>query len=78
MPRCCSPTSLGCKRIDLYGCATPKPAPEEVRQRFRELIRRRVEGCPVAYLVGRKEFFSLELEVIAGGADPAAGQRVRR
>jgi release factor glutamine methyltransferase len=34
-----------------------------VRQRYRELIRRRVEGCPVAYLVGYKEFFSLRLEV---------------
>ena len=30
---------------------------------FRELVRQRVEGCPVAYLVGRKEFFSLEFEV---------------
>src|SRR5215471_13432209 len=38
-------------------------APEDVRQKFRDLIRRRMEGCPVAYLVGRKEFFSLELEV---------------
>ena len=35
----------------------------DVRGRFRELIRQRVEGCPVAYLVGRKEFFSLTLEV---------------
>ncbi len=31
--------------------------------RFKELIRKRLEGCPVAYLVGRKEFFSLEFEV---------------
>jgi release factor glutamine methyltransferase len=27
------------------------------------LIGKRIEGCPVAYLVGRKEFYSLELEV---------------
>jgi release factor glutamine methyltransferase len=54
---------LGCKRIDLYGVRHAEPATEEVRQRYRELIRKRVEGCPVAYLVGRKEFFSLELEV---------------
>ncbi len=54
---------LGCKRIDLYGLRYNDLAPEEVRQRYRELIRRRVEGCPVAYLVGRKEFYSLELEV---------------
>jgi release factor glutamine methyltransferase len=55
--------ALGCKRIDLYGARHGEPASEQVRQRYRELIRKRVEGCPVAYLVGRKEFFSLELEV---------------
>src|SRR5205823_11805035 len=37
--------------------------PDEARTRFRELVRRRIEGCPVAYLVGRKEFFGLEFEV---------------
>ena len=31
--------------------------------RFRELVRRRVEGSPVAYLVGRKEFYSLPFAV---------------
>ena len=54
--------ALGCKRIDLYTRHT-KEAPEQARQKFRELVRQRVEGCPVAYLVGRKEFFSLEFEV---------------
>jgi release factor glutamine methyltransferase len=54
---------LGCQRIDLYGLRHAEPASEDVRQRYRELIRRRVEGCPVAYLVGYKEFFSLRLEV---------------
>jgi release factor glutamine methyltransferase len=54
--------SLGCRRIELY-TRHQEEAPEEVRTRFRDLIRRRVEGCPVAYLVGRKEFFSLEFEV---------------
>jgi release factor glutamine methyltransferase len=55
--------ALECKRIDLYGLRFGEPASEEVRQRYRDLVRRRVEGCPVAYLVGRKEFFSLEFEV---------------
>lgn len=55
---------LGCKRIDLYGLRFADVASDEVRDRFRALVRQRVEGCPVAYLVGRKEFFSLEFEVI--------------
>ncbi len=54
--------ALGCKRIDLYS-RHDEEAPEQGRQRFRELVRQRVEGCPVAYLVGRKEFFSLEFTV---------------
>jgi release factor glutamine methyltransferase len=53
---------LGCKRIELY-TRYEEPATEEERARFKELIRKRLEGCPVAYLVGRKEFFSLEFEV---------------
>jgi release factor glutamine methyltransferase len=54
--------TLGCKRIELY-TRYDEPATEEERTRFKELIRKRLEGCPVAYLVGRKEFFSLEFEV---------------
>ena len=54
--------ALGCRRIDLYA-RYEEPAPEEAREQFRALIRKRVEGCPVAYLVGRKEFFSLGFEV---------------
>jgi release factor glutamine methyltransferase len=54
--------ALGCKRIDLYA-RHAEEAPEAARRKFRELVRQRVEGCPVAYLVGRKEFFSLEFEV---------------
>ncbi len=57
--------ALGCRRIDLY-TRYKEPAPDEARARFRELVRQRVEGCPVAYLVGRKEFFSLQLEVTRG------------
>lgn len=55
--------AVGCKRIDLYGMRFAEPASSEVRQKYRELIRRRLEGCPVAYLVGRKEFYGLELKV---------------
>src|SRR6266436_3294075 len=52
----------GCRRIDLYA-AYGDPASDEVRTAFRELVRRRAEGTPVAYLVGRREFYSLDFEV---------------
>jgi release factor glutamine methyltransferase len=55
--------TLDCRRIDLYGARHGEIAPEAIRRQFKELIRRRLEGCPVAYLVGRKEFFSLVFEV---------------
>ena len=54
--------ALACKRIELY-TRHDEAATEESRQKFRDLVRQRIEGCPVAYLVGRKEFFSLEFEV---------------
>jgi len=54
---------VGCKRIDLYGTRFAEVASPEVRKQFKDLVRRRLEGCPVAYLVGRKEFYGLELTV---------------
>jgi release factor glutamine methyltransferase len=55
-------TARGCKRIDLYA-AYGEPADEQTRTAFRELVRRRAAGTPVAYLVGKREFYSLEFEV---------------
>src|SRR5262245_23802584 len=55
--------AAGCKRIDLYGVRFDETATPEARQRYKDLIRKRLEGCPVAYLVGRKEFFGLEFKV---------------
>ena len=52
----------GCSRIELY-TAYDEVAPEETRTAFRELVRRRSEGVPVAYLLGRREFYSLEFRV---------------
>ncbi len=52
----------GCSRIELY-TAFKDLAPENLRTQFRELIRRRSEGTPVAYLVGHREFYSLEFKV---------------
>src|SRR5438105_8864207 len=54
---------VGCKRIDLYGIRHGEIASSEIKQKYRELIRKRLEGCPVAYLVGRKEFYGLEFKV---------------
>jgi release factor glutamine methyltransferase len=49
-------------RVQLYTHFTDE-VNEGPRGRFRDLVRRRVEGAPVAYLVGRKEFYSLAFAV---------------
>jgi release factor glutamine methyltransferase len=54
--------ALGCPRIQLYTTFDDQP-PEAVRQKFRELVRQRAQGMPVAYLVGRREFYSLSFRV---------------
>ena len=44
--------------------AFPEQAlPDEARQRFSEFISRRKQGEPIAYIVGHKEFYGLELAV---------------
>src|SRR5262245_25881790 len=53
---------LGWTRVQLYTRFEEEVGDRE-RARFRDLVRRRSEGCPVAYLVGRKEFFSMALTV---------------
>lgn len=54
--------ALGCKKIDLYVRHDEEPA-EDGRTAFREMIKKRAEGMPVAYLVGHREFYSLEFAV---------------
>ena len=54
----------GCPRIALY-TAFDTPVTEAERGRFRELVKRRGAGEPVAYLVGCREFFSLPFTVDA-------------
>ena len=51
-----------CERIDLY-TAFGDVADEALRARFRELVQARAKGTPVAYLVGRKEFYSRPFHV---------------
>lgn len=52
----------GCKRIELY-TAFDEVADDTLRTSFRELVRRRASGTPVAYLVGHREFYSLPFRV---------------
>ncbi len=46
-----------CQRIQLYTAFEDEPTDEQ-KTAFREMVRRRSEGTPVAYLVGYKEFYS--------------------
>jgi release factor glutamine methyltransferase len=54
--------SLACRRIELYTRFDEAPAEPE-RAAFRELVRQRSGGMPVAYLVGHREFYSLSFRV---------------
>lgn len=54
--------ALGCPKIQLYVRHDEEP-PEAVRTAFRETIKKRAEGTPVAYLVGYREFYSLPFTV---------------
>lgn len=52
----------GCERIMLYA-AFDELVADDVRATFRELVKQRAAGSPVAYLVGKREFYSLALRV---------------
>src|SRR5262245_8633274 len=52
----------GCQRIELY-TAFNDVADDATRSTFRDLVRRRAAGEPVAYLVGKREFYSLSFRV---------------
>ncbi len=51
-----------CERIELYTAFAEEPE-EEQRVAFREMVRRRGEGMPVAQLVGYREFYSSRFRV---------------
>lgn len=54
--------ALGCERIMLYTRFEEEPN-DAVRTAYRELVKRRADGAPVAYLVGKREFYSLPFTV---------------
>ena len=49
-------------RAELYA-ALPEPLPESALRRFEGLVDRRLHREPLAYIVGRREFFGLDLMV---------------
>jgi release factor glutamine methyltransferase len=53
---------LGCKKVDLHVNFAEQPSEAE-RNRFKTLIQRRVDGWPVAYLIGERGFYLLDFEV---------------
>lgn len=56
--------ALGIDRVQLYVQHDRPLGPDELG-RFRELVKRRLAGEPVAYLTGHQEFWSLSLAVDA-------------
>ena len=54
--------ACGIRRLDLY-LSPERPLTPDERDRLRELVRRRGQGEPVAYLRGHREFHGLDLRV---------------
>lgn len=54
--------ALDCERIALYTRFDEEPA-EPLKTVYRGLVKQRAEGNPVAYLVGKREFYSLPFAV---------------
>lgn len=54
--------ALNCSRIELY-TGIDKPLAIDERDRYRDFVRRRGNGEPVAYILGRKAFWKYDFEV---------------
>ena len=61
--------ALGCERQDLF-IAMQRPVSPAEQARARALAERRGRGEPVAYILGRKEFFGLDFAVTPGTLIP--------
>jgi len=53
---------MQCRKIELYTRFETVPSPEQLTA-LREMVKKAAEHYPIAYLIGRKEFFSIEFEV---------------
>ena len=62
--------ALGCERLDLYLKHDRPLAPEELA-RYREMVRERGQRRPLAYLVGERGFWNLNLAVRPGVLIPS-------
>ncbi len=56
---------LNCRRVDLYVKYNDVVSDEALRS-YRQLIQRRSQNEPVAYIMGQREFWSLDFEVGPG------------
>jgi release factor glutamine methyltransferase len=54
--------ALSCRKIELYTRYESVPTDQQ-RAAFRDLVRQAGQHTPIAYLLGTREFFSLEFEV---------------
>lgn len=54
--------TLGWSREELYS-RTSLSMPKEALDRYREFLAQRSQGRPIAYIVGHKEFYGLDLQV---------------
>lgn len=54
--------ALGVSRSELF-LREPEPLPADAAERFRYLVQRRLAGEPVAYILGRKGFRTIELMI---------------
>ncbi|MCH8854004.1 MAG: peptide chain release factor N(5)-glutamine methyltransferase, partial [Planctomycetes bacterium] len=54
--------TLGCERIQLYARFDTTPSSDQLTA-FRQNVRQAAKHHPIAYLLGKKDFFSLEFEV---------------
>ena len=58
-------SALGCDRVKIY-TDYHKPLDPRERSAYRDLVRQRLKGVPTAYLVGHREFWSIDLLVDRG------------
>ncbi len=57
--------AMACERIRLYTRFDESPAEKELAV-FRDSVRKAAKHAPIAYLVGHKEFYSLDFDVAPG------------